>query len=202
MSYLVDELAARLYWQRMAGVPADVARWYGAPFGGYAMGAVQEVLTGTWQLRPAVFATVRLVRLAGPVSGEAQSAVCAIRLRRPLPVVEVLVPPVHPVSRSDALPLARAGGGLLDGRVEVRALDPASVGHVLTPPVQEYLAGCEAGWYFRVSGIDLLSWWPVREALPPGVPAAHETAPAPPVNVATVQWRLNRLCDLAELLAA
>ena len=191
-----------MYWQRMYALPTEVAHWYGAPFSGHAAGAVQEVLSGTWQLRPALFATVRLSRLAGPVPGEAQSAVCAIRLRRPLPVVEVLVPPVHPLSRTETLPAVDPGEGPLREKVEVRAFDASAVDQVLTPPARDYLAGCEAGWYLRASGVDLLSWWPVREVLPPGYAPSHETAEAPPVNVATVQWRLNRLCDLAELMGA
>lgn len=195
MSLLVDELAARLYWQRMVAAPPDVAAWYGAPFRGYAVGAMAEVLTGTWQLRPAVFATVRLVRYGMP--GEAQSAVCAVRLRRPLPVVEVLVPPVNALSRTDDLPLlAGFGAG-----PEVRAADPVAATQVLAP-VRRYLAGCEAGWYFRVAGVDLLSWWPVREVQPAGMPPTQEQVPAPPVTAATVQWRLDRLCHLAQLLSA
>lgn len=198
MSLLVDELAARMYWQRAHGVPPELTHWYGAPFAGHAAGAVYEVLTGTWQLRPAVFATVRLPRVDG--AGEAQSAVCAVRLRRAMPVVEVLLPPVHPLARTETLPVADPGGETLRGRAEVRAYDPAGVAQVLTPSVQEYVAGCEAGWYFRVAGVDLLSWWPVREVLPAGFPPSDLTAESPPVNVATVQWRLNRLCDLAALL--
>lgn len=181
----------------MPSLPPDVASWYGAPFGGYATGAVREVLVGSWQLRPAVFATVGLVRLAGPTPGEAQSAVCAIRLRRALPVVEVLRPPVHPLSHTPNIP--EAGG--YPPELEVRAFDQAAAAQVL-PALQEYLLGCEPGWYFRTSGIDLLSWWPVREVLPPGVPPSHQGVAAPPVSVATVQWRLDRLCDLAELLGA
>ncbi|MQA02740.1 MAG: hypothetical protein GEV07_08485 [Streptosporangiales bacterium] len=197
MSLLVDELAARLYWRRMPAVPPDVAQWYGAPFRGYALGAVREVLTGTWQLRPAAFATVRLVRYGGQLPGEAQSAVCAIRLRRPLPVVEVLVPPVDPMSRTDALPhLNGLGGGL-----EVRAADPAAATQVLAA-VQRYLAGCEPGWYFRTSGTDMLSWWPVRELPVAGAPSTYHQVPAPPMTAATVQWRLDRLCHLADLMAA